>query len=208
MVQDQDLKIANSQLRLAIAAIREVIGPRNTQELLQSHDSDYQRSGLPPEDMQLEVPAEYFAGLLAAIEDTYSSQGPEMSERIGRAAFQQVLRGHPAWLRPARATMKLWKPNQRVEVMLEALIETQRKTYQHYEAWIENKNGQIAYIEQNCPDCYKRQSSSPVCFYKAGFISESIHWATDLDFNCHETACLAAGDPYCCFSISKTSASQ
>lgn len=208
MVQDHDTKIANSQLRLTLLAIRQVIGEKSSREIFQSLNLDPYLTSLPPDDLEQNLPAQDYANLSETIESTYGSKGPGILERIGRSTFHQILREQPNWMSSARRTMSLWKPVQRIEIMLEAIIESQRTAYPQTETWIENKNGQVSYIEQNCLVCYRRQSSTPVCFLKTGYISEAIHWATEVEFNCLETACIAAGDPFCRFSIEKTSAYQ
>ncbi len=208
MGQDHDTKIANSQLRMTVLAIRQVIGEKSSRDIFQSLNFNAYSTSLPPDDLEHVLPAQDYASLLETIETTYGSRGARILERIGRSTFHQILREQPNWMSTARRTMSLWRPVRRIEIMLEAIIETQQNTYPHSEAWIENKNGQIAYIEQNCLVCFGRQSSTPVCFLKIGFIGEATHWATGTDFNCIETACIAQGDPYCRFSIDKTSAQQ
>jgi predicted hydrocarbon binding protein len=208
MVQTHSEMIANSQLRLTILAIQEVIGEKNSLDILQNLDLTRDLTSLPPDNMGYELPAENFARLIGAIGSAYRSAGPQILERIGKSTFHQVLREHPDWLSLARKTMNLWRPERRVELILDAIIDSQNTLYPETESWIEIKNGQITYIEQNCMECYQRLSTKPVCYLKQGFIKEGLHWATGLNFNCVETACLAAGDPYCSFSIGKTSANQ
>ena len=208
MVQDHDTKIANSQLRLTLLAIRDVIGDKSSRDIIQSLNLDSYLTSLPPDDLEQNLPAQDYASLLETIELTYGSRGPGILERIGKSTFHQILREQPNWTSSARKTMNLWKPVQRIEIMLEAIIESQRKAYPQTGTWIENKNGRISYIEQDCLVCYRRQSSTPVCFLKIGYISEATHWATEVEFSCLETACIAAGDPFCRFSIEKTSVSQ
>ena len=206
MVHTPNQKIANSQVRLTILAIQEVIGEKKFFDILQNLNLDQDLTSLPPDDLVYELPAEDYAKFIESIGSTYGSTGPEILERIGRASFHQVLREQPGWLSFARGTMGLWSPKRRVELILDAIIDSQHTLYPHTNAWIEIKNGQTSYIEQNCMECYQRQSTEPVCHLKKGFIKESIHWATGLNFNCVETACLASGDPYCSFSIGKSSA--
>ena len=98
----------------------------------------------------------------------------------------------------------MWNPHRRIALILEALIDAQKRTYPHSESWIENKNGQVSYIEQNCTVCFGRVDSSPVCFLRSGFLSEAVRWATDREFIFEETACIASGDPYCRYNLDTT----
>lgn len=208
MVQEQESKIANSQLRLTLSAIQQVIGEKNYGEIIQSFDTKPDLGTLPPDDLGFMLPAQDYARLLEVVESAYDDRGARILERIGRSCFHLLLREQQNWMSTARSTLSLWKPTRRIEIVLEAIIETQRKMYPQAEAWIENRNGRIAYIEQSCLVCFQRRSSTPVCFLQTGFISEAIHWATGVEFNCVEDACLAAGDPYCRFSIAKSKSSQ
>ena len=204
MVRDHDPKVANSQVRLTLLAIQNVLGEKNSREIYQSMNMNSYMASLPPDNLEQIFPAQDYAGLLETIETTYGSRGPRILKRIGREYFHLTLREQPNWMSSARRVMNLWKPVQRIEFVLEAIVETQQKTYSHSEVWLEDKNGQLSYIEQNCLVCYQRLSSTPVCIFKIGFISEAIHWATDADIKVEETACIAAGDSYCRFSIEKT----
>ncbi len=204
MVQNQDPKIANSQLRLTLIAMQQVIGDKSSEEIINGLDIGIDLVNLPPENFNLTFPARDYAKLSAAIETTYGSRSTQILSRIGRSTFHQVLREQQNWMSSARRTMGIWKPARRAALILEAIIDSQQKIYPHSESWIENKNGQISYIEQNCVVCFGRAASSPVCFLKTGFLSEAVRWATDKEFNFQETACIAAGDPYCRFLLDTT----
>ena len=201
MVQNHDPKIANSQLRLTILAMQQVIGDKSSQEIVHDLDLGINLMDLPPDNLEQIFPARNYAKLLAAVETTYGDRGARILNRIGRATFHQVLREQPNWMSSARRTMGIWKPARRIELMLEAIIEAQRKTYPQNESWIENRNGKISIIDQNCVVCSGRVDSSPVCFIRIGFLSEAANWATDKEYEFVETACIATGDPYCRFSI-------
>lgn len=208
MVQNHDPKLANSQLRLTLIAMQQVIGEKSSQEIINELDIGIDLANLPPEDFDLTFPARDYAKLSTAIETTYGSRSAQILSRIGRSTFHQVLREQPNWMSSARRTMGMWKPARRVALILEAIIDSQQKTYPHSESWIEKKNGQISYIEQNCVVCFGRVASSPVCFLKTGFLSEAVRWATDKEFNFQETACIAAGDPYCRFLLNTNRPNQ
>ena len=204
MVHDHDPKVTNSQLRLTLAAMQQVIGEESTQEIIKGLDIRIDPANLPPDDLNRDFPAQAYANLLAALETTYGSRGRRILTRIGRSTFHQVLREQPNWMSSARRIMGIWNPTRRITLMLEAIIDSQRKAYPHGESWIEDKNGRISIIEQDCLVCFSRVDSSPVCFLRTGFLSEAIRWATDREYNFEETACIAAGDPYCRFSLDKT----
>lgn len=208
MVQNHDPKITNSQLRLTLIAMQQVIGEKSSQDIISGLDTGIDLANLPPEDFDLTFPARDYAKLSAVVETTYGSRSAQILSRIGRSTFHQVLREQPNWMSSARRTMSMWKSPRRAALILEAIIDAQQTAYPQSESWIEKKNGQISYIEQNCAVCYGRVASSQVCFLKTGFLSEAVRWATDKEFNFQETACIAAGDPYCRFLLNTTRPNQ
>ena len=204
MVQQQDPRITNSQLRLTLAAMQQVIGEKSTQEILDGLKVGIDLAQPPPDNQEKTFPAHDYARLFAAIETTYGSRGERILSRIGRSTFHQVLREQPNWMSSARNIMGIWKPARRIEIILEGVMDAQQRISPSSESWIEDKNGQIAFIEQNCTVCFDRQASSPVCFFRTGFLSEAVSWAAGEELNFQETACIAAGDPFCRFSIAKS----
>jgi predicted hydrocarbon binding protein len=206
MVQEQALRIANSQLRLILTAAQQVIGENNLKEIVQAQDLSAALSPIPPDDLDMVFPARDYARLLAAIETAYGSRGSRILERIGRSTFHLLLREEPNWMSAAQRTTRLWKPARRIEILLEALIESRKKTYPQSEAWIEIKNGKINYVEQDCLACYERKSTTPICSLNVGFIGGATRWTAGTNYNFTETACMASGDPYCRFTITRSSA--
>jgi predicted hydrocarbon binding protein len=201
MVNSDDSKIPNSQLRITLTAMQQVIGENNGQEILQNLDLGLDLNKLPPDDDEQSFPARDYAALLAEIDRTYAARGARILTRIGRATFHQVLREQPNRMSTARRTMSIWKPSRRIELMLEAIMNAQEKSSQPVESWIEHRNGQISIVEQNCSVCCGLESETPVCHLRTGFLSEAVNWATGKEYDLVETDCIAAGDPYCRYSV-------
>lgn len=207
MENGNDLAVANTHFRQTMLAIQQVLGEKGTKDIYKLAELDSQLSTLPPDDLILNFDAQDFSGLMQTIELTYGDRGPRILNRIGRESFHVVLREQPGWMGTAKSVMKLWAPEKRIGFMLEAIIDTQRKTYPHSEIWLEEKEGQLSYIEQNCVICHGRMSHQPICYLMTGFINEAINWVTEKEFEVQETACIGTGDSYCRFSI-KTSKFQ
>lgn len=201
MDQHHGPKVANSQLRLTLLGMQQVLGEQSTQELMEDLGFESELAVLPPDDLERRFPAQDYAQLLAAIERSYANQGARILTRIGRSTFHQVLREQPNWMSSAHRAMGILKAPQRIFLILEAIIDAEQNIYPQGESWIEQKNGQISIIEQNCLVCCGRQESSPICHLRTGYLNEAIRWATDGEFQFQETACIATGDPYCRFSI-------
>ena len=203
MADANEPKIANSELRLTLSAIQQVIGEASFRDIIKQVDTKIDLNNLPPDDGECVLPARDFAQLLATIKTAYGTRGTRILIRIGRSTFHQVLREQKNWMATAQQTMTLWKPERRIALILESIKDSNQKIYPKSESWIESKDGKNSLIEQNCLDCRDRKSSAPVCFYKAGFLSEAVTWATGREYDCQETACIANGDPYCKFTIDK-----
>lgn len=201
MDRENDAAVANAQFRHTLLAIRQVLGEKGAKDIVQSAKLDVKLASLPPDNSDRTFKEQDYAHLLHTIEVTYGDRGPWILHRIGKESFHIILRDQPGWMGTAKRVMSLWSPEQRIEFMLEAIIDTQRKTYPQNEIWLDGKDGQLAYIEQNCLVCYGRQSRQPVCFLTTGFISEAIHWATEKEIEVQETACTAKGDAYCRFTV-------
>ena len=201
MVKPDDSKVPNSQLRITLIVMQQVIGENNAQEILQNLDLGIDLSNLPPDDNEQTFPARDFASLLAEIDRTYAARGARILTRIGRATFHQVLREQPNWMSTARRTMSIWKSSRRIELMLEAIMNAQQNSNLPGESWIEHRNGQISIIEQDCSVCCGLESEAPICHLRTGFLSEAVNWATGTEYDLVETDCIAAGDPYCRYSV-------
>jgi len=201
MIQHQDPKIANTQLRLTLLGMQQVLGEQSTQEIIGNLDFESELAELPPEDLELRFAAQDYAQLLAAVERSYANQGARILTRIGRATFHQVLREQPNWMSSAHSAMGVLKAKQRIVLILEAIIDAELQIYPQGESWIEQRNGQISIIEQNCLVCCGRQESSPTCYLRSGYLNEAVRWAVEVEYQFQETACIAMGDPYCRFSI-------
>lgn len=201
MESENDLAVANAHFRQTLLAIRQVLGEKGAKDVYQLAKLDSKLSSLPPDNYERTFKAQDFSHLLHTIESTYGERGPRILNRIGKESFHIVLREQPGWMGTVKSVMNLWSPEQRIGFILEAIIDNQSKTYPDSEIWLEEKEGQFAYIEQNCLICHGRQSQHPICYQMTGFISEAINWATEKEFTVQETACIGTGDAFCQFVV-------
>jgi predicted hydrocarbon binding protein len=208
MDRDNDATIVNTHFRQTLLAINQVLGDKAAMDIYFAANLENFSTALLADNMGKTFNGYDYARILETIEITYGDRGPRILRRIGKESFHIVLREQPGWMNTGKRVFKLWSPNQRSQFMLEAIVESQQKIYPNHEIWMEEKNGELAYIEQNCLVCYGRKSSHPVCHLTIGFIKEAIHWASDVDFEVRETSCTAMEDAYCRFVIAKSSATS
>jgi predicted hydrocarbon binding protein len=201
MDRDHVAAIVNTHFRQTLIAISKVLGENGARDIYKSAKLDAKLISLPPDNLESNFLATDYAQLLQSIEVTYGQRGPRILERIGRESFHLVLRQQASTMGVARRIMGLWSRDGRVRFMVDTLVNTQLKMYPHMEVWSEEKDGHLAYIEQDCLNCYLRSSNHPICSLKTGFIAEAIHWATGSELGVEETDCIALGDAYCRFVI-------
>jgi predicted hydrocarbon binding protein len=203
MDRENNAAIANTLYRQTLLAIRQVLGEQGAKDIYHAAKLDAYLNKLPPDNLQRTLSAIEYANLMQIIETTYREEGPSILRRIGKASFHVILREQPSWMSTAKRVLSLWVSGNRAQFMLEAIVDAQRKTYPNTEIWMEEKNGGLAYIDQNCLVCYGRQSSHTVCHLTSGYLREAIQWATEMEFEVQETDCIAKGDAYCRFKIVK-----
>lgn len=193
--------ITNTHFRQTLLAINQVLGEKGSQDIYRSTGLDAHLATLPPDDLTRIFDSLEYSRLLQVIETAYDKKGPWILQRIGRETFHIVLRDQSTLMSSAKRIISLWPPEQRTQIMMQTIVDTQEKTYPDSETWLEDKHNQLAYIEQNCLVCSGRQSSQPVCHLTVGFIHEALQWATGKDVLVIETDCAAKGDAFCRFSI-------
>lgn len=208
MDRENDAAVVNTHLRQTLLAINQVLGEKVSMEIYFAAKLENYSTALLSDNLGKTYNGYDYVRLLETIETTYGDEGAGILRRIGKESFHIVLREQPDWMASGKWVFNLWSANQRSQFMLEAIVETQRKIYPNHEIWMEEKDGELAYIEQNCLICFGRKSSHPVCYLTTGFIKEAIHWASDVDFEVKETSCTAVGDAYCRFEIIKSAATS
>ena len=85
--------------------------------------------------------------------------------------------------------------------ILNSMANALKKSNPQVEAWVEDKDGKIAYIESTCAICHSRKSEKPICYLYLGSLGEAVEWATGKTYKITETHCMSKGDPYCRFEV-------
>lgn len=197
----EDAVIVNTIVRQALAAAEEVMGANGLNAVLRLSDLGNFVNNLPPDNLEPGIEAVKYARFNQAIEEFYGRGGRGMLKRIGRASFQYAINEQPALLGVAGAALKLLPQKQRIKFILNSMASALKKSNPQVDAWVENKNDIIAYIESSCAICHSRKSDKPICYLYLGSLGEAVKWATGKEYAITETHCLAKGDPYCRFEI-------
>ncbi len=201
MVSTDEAVIVNALVRQALVAAQEVMGENGLHAVLRSSGLERFIDNLPPDNLEPGIKTVEYARLNEAIEAFYGRGGRGMLRRIGKASFQYGVREQGALLGLAGAALKLVPQHGRIKFILNALVNALKKTNPQVDAWVEEKDGKLAYIESTCAICKGRTSDAPICHLYVGSIGEAVRWATGQEYEIIETHCIAKGDPYCRFEV-------
>ena len=197
----EEASVSNAIFRHTIIAAEEIIGKDDLNAVLYSAGLSRIVNNIPPDDLNLGITQEEYARLNEAIEQRYGRGGKGALQRIGRQMFKNTVKGQPALLSLAGATMRLFPKFQRVRFMLTSMSKTLQSTNPNVEAEVDEQDGRIAYVERSCAVCHGRKSEQPVCHIHVGELSEAVRWAVGEGYEIRETLCIAMGDEACRFEI-------
>ncbi|OQY34724.1 MAG: hypothetical protein B6I38_02160 [Anaerolineaceae bacterium 4572_5.1] len=201
MAHLEEAVIVNTIVRQALLAAEEVMGSNGLNAVLRLSGLERFIDNLPPDNLDPGIQASEYAHMNQAIEEFYGRGGPGMLRRIGKASFQYAVREQAALLGIAGAALKLLPEKQRIKFILNSMINALKKSNQQVDAWLDEDNGKLAYIEATCAICHSRKSDKPICYLYLGSLGEAVEWATGKEYEIIETHCLAKGDPYCRFEV-------
>lgn len=201
MVQRDDAVMVNTIVRQALTSTQEVMGENGLNAVLRTSGLERFIGNFPPDDLEPAFPSAQYSQFNQAIEDFYGRGGRGMLRRIGKASFQYAVREQAALLGVAGVALKLLPEKQRIKFIFNSVANALKKTNPQLEAWVEDKDGRIAFIESTCSICNGRKSTGPICEVYVGSLAEAVLWATGKTYKIIETDCLAKGDAYCRFEV-------
>jgi predicted hydrocarbon binding protein len=204
MDRETEAVVSNAHLRHTLLAIRQVLGEKGSKDVYKSVDLEAFLVSFPPDNLNDSIPVQEYARILQTIETTYGHEGENILRRIGRESFHLVLREQPTRMNLAKRVMGTWSKEQRLQFILESIVDAKQEMYPQADIWLEEHERTLLVIEQNCLDCYQRQSTQPVCHLTSGMIDEALLWATGQNIESRETDCIAMGDAYCRFEVNKS----
>ena len=196
-----DSVIVNAIVRQALVSAEEVMGTNGLHAVLRSAGLERFVGNLPTNDMQPSIKTSEYASLNRAIENFYGRAAKGMLRRIGRASFQYGVREQAALLGVAGVALKLLPKKQRIMFILNGMADALKKSNPEVDAWMEEKDNTVAYIDRSCAMCWGYQSEQPICHLYIGSVGEAVLWATGVEYEITETHCLAKGDEYCRFEV-------
>ena len=201
MTAREDAVIINSLVRQALTSMQEVMGDNGLNAVLKSCGLERFVGNFPPNNLEPSIKASQYAQLNQAIEDFYGRGGRGMLRRIGRASFQYGVREQAALLGIAGVALKVLPEKQRIKFILNGMADALKKSNPQVDAWVDESDGKLAYVESTCAICNDRHSDHAICHLYVGSVTEAVQWATGREYTVTETHCLAKGDEYCRFEV-------
>jgi len=201
MTVREDATIINSLVRQALTSAQEVMGDHGLNTVLHTCGLERFIGNFPPNDLQPSIQASQYAKFNEAIEAFYGRGGKGILRRIGKASFQYGVREQSALLGIAGVALKLLPERQRIKFILNGMADALKKSNPEVNAWVDESNNKLAYVESTCAICHSRHSTEPICHLYVGSVSEAVQWATGREYVVTETHCLAKGDEYCRFEV-------
>ncbi len=201
MSHREDAVIVNTIVRQALSAAEEVMGTNGLNAVLRLSNLGSFVNNLPPDNLEPAIKATEYAQFNQAIEDFYGRGGRGMLKRIGKASFQYAINEQPALLGVAGTALKVLPQKQRIKFILNSMVSALKKSNSQVDAWVEDNDGKLAYIESTCAICHSRKSDKPICYLYLGSLGEAVEWATGKTYEIIETHCIAKGDSHCRFEV-------
>lgn len=197
----EDSTIINSLVRQALVSAQEVMGDNGLNTVLRTCGLERFIDNFPPNNLQPAIQTSQYARFNEAIETFYGRGGRGILRRIGKASFQYGVREQAALLGVAGVAIKLLPEKQKIKFILNGMADALKKSNPEVNAWIEDNDGRLAYIESTCAICFGRHSTDSICHLYVGSIAEAVQWATGKEYAIIETHCMAKGDDYCRFEV-------
>ena len=201
MAQREDAVIVNALVRQALVSAEEVMGENGLHAVLRTSGLERFINNLPPDNLEPGIQTVEYARLNEAIDTFYGRGGRGMLRRIGKASFQYGVREQAALLGIAGAALKLLPEKQRIKFILNALVNALKKSNPQVEAWLDESDNKLAYVDATCGICHGRKADKPICHLYIGSVGEAVQWATGNEYEIIETHCFAKGDNYCRFEV-------
>jgi predicted hydrocarbon binding protein len=200
MVNNRSRSISNERLRTLLDAIEIQMGSNGLRLMLRNANLERYIDHPPPLNQKLEVLAQDYTNVLAALRAYFGVGARSTMLRIGADIFRLKLNHHR--LRAAFHRLRLATLDQERSILwiLDMLAAELNKP----EPCVTLGREEAKYhLIDACNDrTVGIQSEFPICWTAVGEIAEALHWGTKREYRVLETSCFASGGESCTFVIS------
>lgn len=190
--------------RIAILALREVMGVNGVNAILNLAGQAELIENLPPDSLERKFDFADFSALSGALEEMFGPRGGRsLALRAGRATFDDALKNFGALAGVGDLAFKVLPLQMKLRIGLPAMAKIFSTTSDQHST-VEEKPDQFIYTIHRCPVCWGRHTDKPACNYSTGLLMASVKWVSGgNEFRVYQTAAKSAGDENCQFIIPK-----
>jgi predicted hydrocarbon binding protein len=208
----EEKRIPGMLLNILFTQVDELMGRRSLIMLLRQAGLSEYIDNVPPLDEAPTITVGEYSTLLANVYDIFGARGARpIFLRGGRLGAAELRRQRPAQFALAGTALRLLPSAKRMQIVLDKLADQGAEMYGASYHLDEEDNA--FYLEiSGCPYCAEisrrsleknRVISKPVCHIPAAIVDEMMEWVTGQKHLVEEVACVALGDPACCFRVAK-----
>lgn len=185
-------------------AFEEIMGKNGLNLILNLTSLSSLIGNYPPDDNQRAVPFETISLLQSSLELGFGPHGGRgVALRAGRVFFSLGLRTYGPGLGLNDAAFRLQPADLKLTAVLEALADFFNQNTDQVISFKESEHKIFWQVEQ-CPWCWERHGSEPLCQFAVGMLQEALYWVSGGKFyNVVEETCIAQGDPACLIVIDR-----
>lgn len=201
----EDRLVSNMTFRVMLLGINEIVGQNGLDVVLNFTGLTKYRKTIPPNNELVESCwISEATGLDKGIEEIFGDNGAAaILVQVGKKQAAWGLEENKPVADQLKESMKGKDELEQIKMILTitaGIISTQMNT----EVWIKEEDDAVYYCDKSATHCFNRVSSQPVCFVTVGFLAGLAEWATgSSSWRVEEIHCIALGDEYCSYRISK-----
>ena len=201
MVNVTSREIRNDRLRILMDAIEIQMGSNGLRMMLRNADLERYIDHPPPINRNLDIPAQEYSKLLAALRAYFGVGARATMLRIGVDITRLKLERNrlPAALR--KVLLLALGKEQAARVSLKWLAGEWNQT--GAQVVLQEQAAATLLLDASNDRTVGIQAEYPICWTAVGEIAEALHWGTGEEYQIQEVGCIASGDDCCRFSIKK-----
>ena len=203
------IPMPNGYMRAALQAIESIDGRVALNAMLRFAGLENAAEQFPPDNLDFDAGYVFrdYSNLNHALIEFYGRAGRLHAVRIGRASARWMIERHPLF-GFAGVAFNHMPRTQALRLSLNNTAEGFRKLYRkvHFDIRINltEEDGYFVWSSPDCPCCVSKQANAPICWiWEAGFIEGGSFVTGGYLLDVRQTACIAAGNPECTWTISK-----
>jgi predicted hydrocarbon binding protein len=190
--------------RIAIIALREVMGQNGVNAILNLANLSRLIEDLPPDNLERKFDFAEFSAISGALEEMFGPRGGRsLALRAGRATFEDALKNFGALAGVGDLAFKVLPMQIKLRIGIPAMAKIFSQTSDQLST-VEEKPDQFIYTIHRCPVCWGRHTEKPACNYAAGLLQASLKWVSGgNEFRVMQSTAKSCGDENCQFIIPK-----